>query len=71
MIFGGWILGLECFDGMDLLLENLMESYKAVRPTLGGYITHIGWINGDRLQKVLEHCSRNEETRVVQQLEVN
>ena len=45
-------LGLECFEGVDALMENLMESYKVMLPVLGGYITTIGRINGERLQKV-------------------
>lgn len=62
-----------------------MESYKYVLPSLGGYITQIGRINGERLQKVcfdsctlsplfhvqvLDHCSSTEEARVRQLLTV-
>eukprot|EP00210_Caulerpa_lentillifera_P009231 g8800.t1 len=61
---------LECLDGMDLLLENLIESYKAKLPSFGNgcYITNIGRIDGGRLQRVLEHCSKNEEIRITNQL---
>jgi len=59
---------VECFDGSEALMENLMESYKHTLPFLGGYITQMGRINGERLQKVLDHCSAAEEARVHQQL---
>jgi len=49
---------LECFKGTDVLLENLVESYKAVLPSLGGYITQIGRVSGERLQQVISTYHR-------------